>query len=50
MLNREIYELKQNGSSISAYYTKMKSLWVELDVMDELPRINDITAEISEFI
>lgn len=32
-LNKDIYSLKQNGSSVSEYYTKMRALWEEIEAM-----------------
>lgn len=49
-INKDVYGLKQNGMSINEYYTSMKSLWEELDSMNQLPKITDITTEISEFL
>lgn len=48
--NKEVYEVKQNGASISDYYTKMKCLWVEIDAMGELPIITEVTQEIRELL
>ncbi|CAJ2663822.1 uncharacterized protein LOC123885157 [Trifolium pratense] len=39
-LQEEIYTLKQGDSSISAYYTKMKKLWQELDNFRPIPESN----------
>jgi hypothetical protein len=36
-IQEEIYTLKQGDSSISAYYTKMKKLWQELDNFRPIP-------------
>lgn len=49
-LNKEVYALMQNGANISDHYTKMKSLWEEIDCMNELPRIEVVTAEITSFM
>lgn len=49
-INREIYELKQCGISVSEYYSKMKCLWVELDAMDDLPRVTVLSDEMTEFL
>ena len=49
-INKEIYEVKQNHSSVSEYYTKLKCLWEELEDMNELPKITAITDEITAFL
>lgn len=38
-LNKEVYSLKQEGSSINEYYTTMKGMWEELDSLDQLPAV-----------
>ena len=49
-LNRETYDIVQQGESISDYYTRMKCVWEELDSMNVLPRVTNITPEISVFL
>ncbi|GAU44272.1 hypothetical protein TSUD_133180 [Trifolium subterraneum] len=39
-IQEEIYNLKQGDSSVSAYYTKMKKLWQELDNFRPIPQSN----------
>ncbi|GAU38555.1 hypothetical protein TSUD_320270 [Trifolium subterraneum] len=39
-IQEEIYTLKQGDNSISAYYTKMKKLWQELDNFRPIPQSN----------
>ncbi|PNX78530.1 hypothetical protein L195_g034508, partial [Trifolium pratense] len=39
-IQEEIYTLKQGDSSISAYFTKMKKLWQELDNFRPVPASN----------
>jgi hypothetical protein len=38
-IQEEIYTLKQGDSSISAYYTKIKKLWQELDNFRPIPEL-----------
>jgi len=49
-LNKENYEVKQNHTSVSEYYTRLKFLWSELEDMNELPKISVITEEIAVFL
>ncbi|PWA82321.1 hypothetical protein CTI12_AA179020 [Artemisia annua] len=49
-LNRETYGIMQSGRSISEYYTNMNCVWEELDSMNELPRIVNITPEVVVFL
>ena len=49
-INKEIYEVKQNHSSVSEYYTRLKCLSGELEDMSELPKISTITDEIAMFL
>lgn len=38
-LNKDLYEKKQEGRSITNYYTDMNGLWEELENLKELPPI-----------
>ncbi|PWA40785.1 hypothetical protein CTI12_AA524710 [Artemisia annua] len=49
-LNKETYEIMQSGRPVSEYYTNMKCVWEELDSMNELPRIVNITNEVAVFL
>uniref|UniRef100_A0A803LRV8 Retrotransposon gag domain-containing protein n=1 Tax=Chenopodium quinoa TaxID=63459 RepID=A0A803LRV8_CHEQI len=49
-LNKDLYETKQQGKKISEYYTKMKSIWEELESLHALPIITNITSEVSSFL
>nr|GEW00569.1 cysteine-rich RLK (receptor-like protein kinase) 8 [Tanacetum cinerariifolium] len=49
-LNRETYDTMQSGKSVSEYYTSMNCIWEELDSMNELPNIVNITPEIQLFL
>ncbi|GKB75453.1 serine carboxypeptidase S28 family protein [Tanacetum coccineum] len=49
-LNREIYDTMQAGKSVSEYYTSMKCIWEELDSMNQLSSIVNITPEIKLFL
>lgn len=44
-----IYGLKQQNTSVSEFYTNMKCVWEEIDSMEDLPKVNSVTAEMSEF-
>uniref|UniRef100_A0A803LNC2 Retrotransposon Copia-like N-terminal domain-containing protein n=1 Tax=Chenopodium quinoa TaxID=63459 RepID=A0A803LNC2_CHEQI len=49
-LNKEVYEIKQNGDSISEYYTRIRSLWAEIESLNMLPPISNTTPEINAFV
>lgn len=49
-LNREVYELKQHGKSISEYFTAMSSLWEEIEALNCLPPLTNMTEEITAFV
>ncbi|KAL2930152.1 Sm-like protein LSM8 [Bienertia sinuspersici] len=49
-LNKQIYETKQNGRLVSNYYTSMKAIWVELETLNVLPTITNMSVEINRFI
>ena len=49
-LNKELYEIKQQGNSITDYYTDMRGLWEELDALNHLPPISTVNTEINAFI
>ncbi|KAL2932887.1 Retrovirus-related Pol polyprotein from transposon RE1 [Bienertia sinuspersici] len=49
-VNKQIYESKQQGKSVSEYYTQMKALWVELETLNVTPAITTMTPEINAFI
>ena len=40
----------QSGRTVSEYNTNMKCVWEELDSMNELPRIVNMTPEIAVFL
>lgn len=49
-LNKEVYELEQNGTTVSEFYTKMSCIWEELDSINDLPKITTVTTKISNFL
>ncbi|GKE49799.1 cysteine-rich receptor-like protein kinase 8 [Tanacetum coccineum] len=49
-LNRETYDIMQQGHLISDYYTRMKCVWEKLDSMNELSTLVNITPEITAFL
>ncbi|XP_017228728.1 uncharacterized protein LOC108204001 [Daucus carota subsp. sativus] len=49
-LNRDLFNLKQNVSKVSDYFTNMSSLWEEIDSMNALPVITEVTTEIEKLM
>jgi len=49
-LNRDIYNLKQNGDSVNEYYTKMRGVWEELSAMNDLPKFTSVNEEVTNFL
>uniref|UniRef100_A0A803MDR9 Retrotransposon Copia-like N-terminal domain-containing protein n=1 Tax=Chenopodium quinoa TaxID=63459 RepID=A0A803MDR9_CHEQI len=49
-LCRDVYDLKQNGRSLSDYYTEMSSLWEEIEGLNLLPPITEMNSEVNVFI
>ncbi|KAL2929637.1 ATP synthase subunit a [Bienertia sinuspersici] len=49
-INRQLYDTQQNGQPINEYYTKLYSLWEELDDLNELPPVTQYTTEIRAFL
>ncbi|PWA51479.1 hypothetical protein CTI12_AA459890 [Artemisia annua] len=49
-MKKDTYAITQSGTSVIEYYTKMKSIWEELDSMNTLPVLSVITPEIATFL
>nr|GEX58620.1 cysteine-rich RLK (receptor-like protein kinase) 8 [Tanacetum cinerariifolium] len=49
-LSKDVFGISQQGVSVSAYYTKMKCIWEELDSLFSLPRLTTISPELSVFL
>ncbi|KAL2899278.1 Retrovirus-related Pol polyprotein from transposon TNT 1-94 [Bienertia sinuspersici] len=49
-LNKEVFKMKQQGRSVSDYYTAMKALWEEIDGLTMLPAIKVMTKEVNAFV
>ncbi|XP_074373812.1 uncharacterized protein LOC141714179 [Apium graveolens] len=49
-LNKDLFNLKQNGSSLVEYYTSLSTVWEELDNMNVLPTFTALNVEIREFL
>lgn len=49
-LIKDVYALKLDGNSVSDYYTAMRSLWLELEAMNDFPKITMVTTEITNFL
>ena len=49
-INKEIYDIKQNHTFVSEYYTRLRCCWEELEAMNELSKITATTYEITRFL
>uniref|UniRef100_A0A7C9ANZ1 Uncharacterized protein n=1 Tax=Opuntia streptacantha TaxID=393608 RepID=A0A7C9ANZ1_OPUST len=49
-LNKQTYSLRQEGHSVSDYYTKLKGVWEELESMSDLPCITTNAADVTQFL
>ncbi|XP_071700452.1 uncharacterized protein [Rutidosis leptorrhynchoides] len=49
-LHKETYAMVQQGMINNEYYTKLKCIWEELDSMNQLPRVTNVTPEINAFL
>uniref|UniRef100_A0A803LKW1 Protein kinase domain-containing protein n=1 Tax=Chenopodium quinoa TaxID=63459 RepID=A0A803LKW1_CHEQI len=49
-LNKDLYQLKQNGNSINVYFAAMSSLWEELDSMNDLLVISKPTVDVRNLL
>ena len=49
-LSRDVYELKQNERPISEYHTEMSALWEEIEGLNLLPALTQMSPEVNEFI
>ncbi|KAH9608491.1 hypothetical protein KSS87_016289 [Heliosperma pusillum] len=49
-LNKDTYECKQKGKPVTDYYIQLRSVWDELENLNDYPVITVITEEISAFL
>lgn len=49
-LNKDLFSIKQNGSTLVEYYTSISTIWEEIDAMNVLPVIGTLTGEVTEFL
>lgn len=49
-LSKDLYSMKQDGTTISKYYTAMSGLWEEIESMNCLPVVTNMTAEITALL
>lgn len=49
-LNKELYETKQGSLSINEYYTMLKSVWEELESLDQLPSMTTTSEDVTKFL
>lgn len=50
MLNKDLFDLKQNRMKIAESFTSLSSTWDELELLNVLPPITNVTAEITTFL
>ncbi|KAK9749069.1 hypothetical protein RND81_02G100300 [Saponaria officinalis] len=49
-LNKDSYEVTQNGRCVEEYYTQLQMIWDELGHMNTLPTISKVTTEMAEYL
>ncbi|XP_074359423.1 uncharacterized protein LOC141698595 [Apium graveolens] len=49
-LTKDLFSLKQNGSTITEYFTALSALWEEIESMHILPTISNVTEEMTKFL
>ncbi|KAK9750327.1 hypothetical protein RND81_02G187800 [Saponaria officinalis] len=49
-LNKESYEITQNGRPVEEYFTQLQMVWDELNNMNSLPTITKISTEMAEYL
>ncbi|XP_074305524.1 uncharacterized protein LOC141640740 [Silene latifolia] len=49
-LNKETYESKQNGKTVTEYYIQLRTVWDELENLNDYPILANITAQMSAFL
>lgn len=49
-LNKQVYETKQVGKSVTEYFTDLCTLWEELENLDDMPPITTWSEEITAYV
>lgn len=49
-INKDLYDLKQQSTSVNDYYTAVRSLWEELDTLTTLPLVTSPTEEVKNLL
>lgn len=49
-LSKQMYEAKQNGRSISDFYTELRVIWEELESLNVMPPISESRPEIETYM
>lgn len=47
---KDLYEIKQNASTVNEYYTSMRSMWEELNAMNQLPTVTNPSEEVQKLL
>ncbi|KAL2929715.1 Retrovirus-related Pol polyprotein from transposon TNT 1-94 [Bienertia sinuspersici] len=47
---KQIYDTKQNGKSVSEYFTEMQMLWQELEDLTNYPPLTEMNAEVAAYV
>ncbi|KAL2933248.1 Apolipoprotein A-I [Bienertia sinuspersici] len=49
-LNKELYDIKQEGQPINEYYTRLSVLWEDIENLNDFPAITQMNDEIRAFL
>ncbi|XP_074348816.1 uncharacterized protein LOC141687437 [Apium graveolens] len=49
-ITKDLFSLKQNGSTVTEYFTALSALWEKIESMHILPTISNVTEEMTKFL